>query len=97
MPRDSTKASTTRTRKPKDPNAPKRPTSAYFFFMQENRERVKAENPNISFGQIGKKMGEMWANLSATEKKPYDAKAKEDKERYEKEKAAYEARKGETA
>jgi hypothetical protein len=36
--------------KAKDPNAPKRPLSAYMFFSSDWRERVKAENPGVGFG-----------------------------------------------
>eukprot|EP00887_Chlorella_sp_A99_P002324 scaffold10.g2324.t1 len=74
----------------KDPNAPKRPQSAYFIFMNENREKIKKENPEATFGQIGKIAGEQWKALSDKEKEPYTKKAEKDKERYEKEKAAYE-------
>lgn len=35
----------------KDPAAPKRALSAYMFFSQDWRERVKAENPDASFGK----------------------------------------------
>jgi len=38
---------------------------------KENREKVKAENPDITFGQIGKKLGEMWRALSDEEKAEY--------------------------
>ena len=34
----------------KDKNAPKRALSAYMFFSQDWRERVKAENPDAGFG-----------------------------------------------
>jgi hypothetical protein len=34
----------------KDPNAPKRALSAYMFFSQDWRERIKAENPDAGFG-----------------------------------------------
>ena len=30
-----------------DPNAPKRGLSAYMFFANENREKVREENPGI--------------------------------------------------
>lgn len=36
----------------KDPNAPKRPLSAYMFFSQEHRSIVKDENPEASFGEL---------------------------------------------
>lgn len=40
---------------------------------------------------MGKILGEKWKQLSDKEKKPYDEKAKKDKERYESEKASYAA------
>jgi hypothetical protein len=39
------------TKAKKDKNAPKRALSAYMFFSQDWRERIKAENPDASFGQ----------------------------------------------
>lgn len=40
-------------------------------------------------GQVGKVLGERWKALNSKQREPYEAKAKADKERYEKEKAAY--------
>jgi len=77
----------TKTRK--DPNAPKRGLSAYMFFANEQRENVREENPGISFGQVGKVLGERWKSLSESQRGPYEEKAKVDKKRYEDEKAAY--------
>lgn len=77
------------TRKKKDPNAPKRSLSAYMFFANENRDIVRAENPGISFGQVGRLLGEKWKALSSEDKSPYENKAAADKKRYEKEKAEY--------
>lgn len=81
------------TRKKKDPNAPKRSLSAYMFFANENRDIVKAENPDITFGQVGKVLGEKWKALTEEDKLPYEAKAKADKKRYESEKELYNATK----
>ncbi|KIW08349.1 uncharacterized protein PV09_01265 [Verruconis gallopava] len=75
----------------KDPNAPKRGLSAYMFFANDNRDKVREENPGIKFGEVGKLLGEKWKELSAKEKEPYEKKAIEDKERYEREKAEYAA------
>ena len=33
-----------------DPNMPKRGLSAYMFFANEQRDKVREENPNIKFG-----------------------------------------------
>ncbi|KAI8646161.1 high mobility group box domain-containing protein, partial [Parasitella parasitica] len=75
-------------RSKKDPNTPKRGLSAYMFFSQDQRATVKEENPEASFGQIGKILGEKWKKMSDDEKKPYNKKAEADKKRYEDEKAA---------
>ena len=79
------------TRKKKDPNAPKRALSAYMFFANENRDIVRSENPDITFGQVGKKLGEKWKALTPEEKQPYEAKAQADKKRDESEKELYNA------
>ncbi|KND95283.1 Non-histone chromosomal protein 6, partial [Tolypocladium ophioglossoides CBS 100239] len=75
----------------KDPNAPKRGLSAYMFFANEQRENVRQENPGISFGQVGKILGERWKALNDKQRTPYEAKAAADKKRYEDEKQAYNA------
>ncbi|RKL33694.1 hypothetical protein BFJ72_g9918 [Fusarium proliferatum] len=75
----------------KDPNAPKRGLSAYMFFANEQRENVREENPGISFGQVGKLLGERWKALNEKQRAPYEAKAAADKKRYEDEKQAYNA------
>jgi len=50
-------------RKKKDENAPKRPQSAYFLWMNESRESIKEKNPGASVAEIAKKAGEMWREL----------------------------------
>lgn len=75
-----------------DPNAPKRGLSAYMFFANEQRENVREENPGISFGQVGKLLGERWKALNEKQRAPYEAKAAADKKRYEDEKQAYNVR-----
>ncbi|EIE21134.1 SSrecog-domain-containing protein [Coccomyxa subellipsoidea C-169] len=77
----------------KDPNAPKKALSAFMFFSSAKRDEVKKENPDISFGEVGKALGDKWKNISATEKAKYDEMAKKDKVRYAKAKEAYESKK----
>jgi hypothetical protein len=36
---------------PTDPNAPKRGLSAYMFFANDQRDKVREENPGIKFGK----------------------------------------------
>jgi hypothetical protein len=59
------------------------------FFSNENRARIKEENPDATFGGLGKLLGEEWRGLTSAEKKPYDKMNAEDKKRYTKELAAY--------
>ncbi|CAN6631340.1 non-histone chromosomal protein 6A [Trichomonascus vanleenenianus] len=93
MPKDIEPTTRRRVQKrKKDPNAPKRSLSAYMFFANEQRDNVRAENPNITFGQVGKILGERWRALSEGDKAPYEEKALADKKRYEDEKAAYDRR-----
>ncbi|KIK64928.1 hypothetical protein GYMLUDRAFT_240279 [Collybiopsis luxurians FD-317 M1] len=73
----------------KDPKAPKRALSAYMFFSQDWRERIKAENPDAGFGEVGKLLGAKWKELDEEEKKPYVEQASRDKARAEEEKNAY--------
>ncbi|TCD62830.1 Non-histone chromosomal protein 6 [Steccherinum ochraceum] len=74
----------------KDKNAPKRALSAYMFFSQDWRERIKAENPDAGFGSL---LGAKWKELDDSEKKPYIEQAARDKTRAEQEKSEYDGRK----
>ncbi|XP_028655171.1 high mobility group protein B1b isoform X2 [Erpetoichthys calabaricus] len=76
----------------KDPNAPKRPPSAFFIFCSDYRPKIKAESPGLSIGDVAKKLGEMWNSTSAEDKQPYEKKAAKLKEKYEKDVAAYRAK-----
>lgn len=49
-------------KKAKDPNAPKRAMSAFFFWMQENRDRLK--KPGMGVADVAKAAGAEWAKLS---------------------------------
>ncbi|XP_048434915.1 FACT complex subunit SSRP1-like [Pyrus x bretschneideri] len=76
-------------KKKKDPNAPKRAMSGFMFFSNMERENVKRENPGIAFTDVGRALGEKWKKMSADEKEPYEAKARQDKERYKDEISGY--------
>ena len=49
----------------------KRPLSGFMKFSQQHRAQVKEENPDISFGEVGRKLGEMWRALSDEEKEAF--------------------------
>lgn len=75
----------------KDPNAPKRGKSSFMFFSTEVRAKTKEENPGISFGDLGKMIGEMFRSLSPEEKSKYEKMAAEAKEKYDGEMKTYKA------
>lgn len=69
------KASKTKSSKKKDPNAPKRPLSAYMLFCQDHREDIVKRNPGKSFGEIGMMLGAKYKALAQKDKAPYLAEA----------------------
>jgi len=69
-------------KKKKDPNAPKRPRSAYILYCTDSREEVKKANDGAKPAELMQMMGAMWNALPAHKKQEYNDKAKEDKARY---------------
>jgi hypothetical protein len=67
----------------RDPNEPKRGMSAFMIFSNEQRNKIKADNPEASFGEIGRKVGEAWKALNDKQKTVYIKKAEQDKQRYD--------------
>jgi high mobility group protein B1 len=76
----------------KDPNAPKRSLSAFFWFCNDERARVKASNPEYGIGDVAKVLGKMWSEASQDTKRKYEAMAERDKARYDREMTAYKSR-----
>lgn len=52
----------------KDPNAPKRPSSGYMQWLNDNRADLKKENPGISITELSKVAGQKWKLVTAAEK-----------------------------
>jgi len=82
-------------KKVKDPNAPKGAISAFFFFSNEERPKIKIANPELGITDIAKEIGRRWADIDASKKSKFEKMAEDDKIRYEKEKRAYEEKKEE--
>ena len=74
-----------------------RSMSAYMIYSQKNRSKIKESYPDLSFGDIAKKVSEIFKQLPAEEKKKYEDRATEDKVRYQREMKAYKAKKTSTA
>jgi len=73
----------------KDANAPKRNMSAYLLYQNAMRDQFKRENPGMTFGQLAKFTSHMYKNLTPEEKSTWEARASQDKARYNAEIAAY--------
>ena len=75
----------------KDPNAPKKGMSAFMLFSNEHRNKIKTENPEATFGEVGRKVGEAWKALTEKQKAVYTKKAEADKQRYQTDMETYTA------
>jgi len=76
-------------KKKKDPNAPKRNQTAFFLYSNMHRANVKETNPDAGFGDIAKIISKQFKALTEKEREKYDKLAAEDKERYQRQMAAY--------
>ncbi|GMM27700.1 Nhp10 protein [Martiniozyma asiatica (nom. inval.)] len=74
-------------KKARDPREPKRPTNAYLFFCDSERDRVKnewLENHPGEHVEMSKALTEAWKSLSDEDKKPFYELYEKDKLRYHK-------------
>lgn len=83
-----------KTKQPKDKDAPKRATSAFFFYQKIRRAGLKVEQPSLDNKSIVSKMSEEWNKMTETEKEQYKKLADTDKARYTKEKEEYQKKNG---
>ena len=83
---------TKKRREKKDANAPKKAMTAYFFYLQERRPELKKEKPDLGHLEIVAHMGAEWNKMSDADKAKYVQLAAEDRKRYERERAAYDAK-----
>mmetsp|Transcript_12837 Transcript_12837/g.19791 ORF Transcript_12837/g.19791 Transcript_12837/m.19791 type:complete len:591 (+) Transcript_12837:67-1839(+) len=75
-------------KKEKDPNAPKKPRSTYILYTMHARPKITATGA-VATGEV---LGEQWRAMSAAEKLQYEQMAIDDRKRYAKEKAMYDAK-----
>ena len=61
------------------------PLNGYVRFLNANRERIKQENPDLTFAEITKKLAAEWSSMNQEEKKSYLDEAERAKEVYLKE------------
>jgi hypothetical protein len=63
---------------------PKRPMTAYFLYLQANRDAVQKELGLKDFGPVTKALSERWKGLGVTEKAGFEKQAADAKAEYEK-------------
>lgn len=71
-----------------DDSKPKRPRTAYAFYMKENRARIAEEHPNESPRDLMKYIAEAWKKCDENEKSKYTKMAADDRERWSKDRAS---------
>ncbi|KAL3319570.1 FACT complex subunit ssrp1 [Cichlidogyrus casuarinus] len=71
-------------RKGKDPNMPSRPPTAFMLWLNENRPKISKElGSNSSVTEVAKRAGELWKEMTSSDKEPYNEKVARAKEEYE--------------
>ena len=55
----------------KDPEAPKRPMSAFLSFSNSRRGKVKSENPNAKNAEVSRILAQMWKDAPEKERKEH--------------------------
>lgn len=73
----------------RDATAPKQPLTGYFRFLNDRREKVRSENPTMSFADLTKLLASEWSSLPTEQKQEYLDAAEQDKERYNREFSDY--------
>lgn len=58
-----------RKRKPRDPNAPKRPPSSYILFQNDIRKQLKEKHPNVPNNELLAMISKQWNEMTDQDKK----------------------------
>ena len=70
-------------KKGKDPNAPKRPMSAYLLFVKENRAAIAKENPAMKNTEVLSEVGRRWKTLDEVSRGAFEEEANKKKTEYQ--------------
>ena len=75
----------------KDPKRPKGRMTAYAFFVQATRDKIKQQNPEeaVDFKAFSKQCSDEWKGMTTDQKEKYEALAAADKVRYDREMSTY--------
>jgi hypothetical protein len=67
----------------REASRPKKPLSAYIYFSQDYREKLKELHPEWSSNEIMRHVSAKWSHMSKQQKEPYNDLAAADKARYD--------------
>ncbi|POY71248.1 hypothetical protein BMF94_5560 [Rhodotorula taiwanensis] len=81
-------------KKEKDPNAPKRPPSAYIEYQNSVREDFRKQYSDLPYSEVLKKIGLVWQGMTEAEKKAWHDITEKKKHQYLADKTAYEGEHG---
>ncbi len=70
-------------------NIPKRPSSAFILYMNDNRDRIKKQNPDATFGGLSQIGSAEWKVVKPVVKSKYEKLAEQDRERYAQEMSTF--------
>lgn len=73
----------------KDPNAPKKPKSAYQCYCDTTRLTLKEANDNLPAKEITKMLSNQWKDMTSEKKAKFVSRAEDDKQRFIKEMETY--------
>ena len=68
---------------------PKKPPSHYLLFSQEERLKIKIENPSFSISECAKELGRRWSVVSPEEKQRFQQLAEQARKKYDQAMASY--------
>ncbi|XP_055695829.1 high mobility group protein 20A [Lutzomyia longipalpis] len=78
-----------RKRKKLPRDGPKPIQTGYVRYMNEKRDIIRSQFPDVPIGEITRKLAQGWASLTDEEKKPYLEAAEQDKNRFSREMEEY--------
>jgi len=73
----------------------RKPHSAYVQYLQDTREQIVKQNPDLKQTEIMAKIGNLWSNLAEKTKKKYEVNYQKELKKYEVEFNKYRESKGE--
>ncbi|MFA6165785.1 MAG: hypothetical protein WC700_04155 [Gemmatimonadaceae bacterium] len=75
----------------RDPQAPRKPLTAYFLFAKDTRPQIVHDNPTARVTEVSQRIATAWAQSVDEVHAEYQAAAEADRQRYHAEMAAYHA------